>query len=148
MLEPYAMDVSMLAMIPAFLIACFGALRLARFNTTAGEQKWSFIGMPIPAVGIIVASFPLINWYTPEYGQYLQNKWTLYLLIGILSWLMVSRIRFFKFVPAKWQLPYLWPQVIVIAGGALAIPVFKYAAIPVAFLLYVLLSLVYKTKEA
>lgn len=149
MAEPEALDVNMIAMTPAFLVACFGAHRLARFNTTADTQKSSFLGMPIPAAGIFIATFPLINWYNPMgLGGILQNKWVIYLIIGLLSWLMVSKIRFIKFVPAKWQPSYYWPQAVIIIGSAATIPVLKIAALPFAFILYILLSFIYKPKEA
>src|SRR6185312_2991500 len=64
MQEKNAFDVNMLGMAPAFLIACFAALRLAKYNITADAQKSYFIGMPVPAVGIVVASFPLVMWYS------------------------------------------------------------------------------------
>lgn len=146
--EPNAMDVEMLAMTPAFLVACFGALRLARFNVTSSQQKTSFTGMPIPAVGILVASFPLINWYNPMgIGGYLQNKWIIYLVIAILCWLMVSKYRFIKFMPSKWKIAYFWPQLVIVLVTLAAIPFIKIAAIPLAFLLYVILSFIYKPKE-
>lgn len=149
MTEPGALDVSMLAMSPAFLLACFGALRLAKFNITSMEQKAFFIGMPIPAVGVFMAFLPLINWYNPMgLGQLLQNKWIIYLLIALFSWLMVSKIRFIKFMPAKWQPAYYWPQALIIAGGLAAIPFLHVAALPFAFILYLLLSFIYKPKEA
>src|SRR5271156_1882253 len=47
-----AFDVSMIGMAPAFLVACFAALRLAKYNITADKQQNYFIGMPVPAVGI------------------------------------------------------------------------------------------------
>ncbi len=148
MTSPNAMDVSMLAMSPAFLVACFGALRLARFNVTASEQKTHFVGMPIPAVGILVASFPLVNWYTPAYGLWLQKTWVIYLVIVLLCWLMVSKSRFIKFMPSKWQLAYFWPQLLIIIVGAIAAIFINVAAIPVAFILYIILSLVYTPKES
>src|SRR4051812_41212404 len=60
--EHNAFDVNIIQMVPAFLVACFAALRLAKFNITASSQKSYFIGMPVPATGIIVASLPLILW--------------------------------------------------------------------------------------
>lgn len=148
MSQPNAMDVPVLAMTPAFLIACFGALRLARFNTTATQQKSSFIGMPIPAVGLFIATLPLLNWYNPlGLGTMLQGKWTLYAIIGILCWLMVSGIRFFKIIPASLKLAYAWPQLLLIAVTAVAIPLLHVAAIPLAFIIYILLSLVYKQPQ-
>jgi CDP-diacylglycerol---serine O-phosphatidyltransferase len=147
--KPGALDVSMLAMAPAFLVACFGALRLARFNISSSEQKAWFIGMPIPAAGLLVASFPLINWYNPMgLGVVFQQAWVLYAVIALVCWLMVSKVRFFKFIPAKWSLAAMWPQLIVIAVALAAIPFINVAAIPLAFIIYIILSLVYQPKEA
>jgi CDP-diacylglycerol--serine O-phosphatidyltransferase len=145
MSEKNAMDISMLAMSPAFLIACFGALRLARFNVSGGGHKGFFTGMPIPAVGIFVASFPLLAWYNPwGVGNMLHNKWVLYGVIGLLCWFMVSRISFIKLMPVKWNMASAWPQLVLIVLSAVAIPFLHVAAIPFAFLLYIVLSLVYR----
>lgn len=148
MAEPKAMDINMLAMTPAFLVAAFAALRLARFNITSDQQKWSFTGMPVPAIGILVASFPLINFYNPyNLGNALEGKWTIYCLIAVLCWLMVSKIQFFKLMPAKWQVKYMWPQILLLLVAIAALPLLNAAAIPVLFALYILLSLVYKAPQ-
>lgn len=148
MSNPNAMDVSMLAMSPAFLVACFSALRLARYNVTSTEQTNSFIGMPTPAAGLFIASLPLINWYNPMgIGVYLQNAWVLYLIIGILCWFMVSRIRFIKLVPGKLQMSAMWPQLVLLIAGVAGAVFFRLAVIPLVFILYILLSFVYKPKE-
>lgn len=145
MRQPNAIDTPMLAMAPAFLVACFAALRLARFNITAADQKWSFRGLPVPAVGLFVASFPLVNWFNPMgLGNFLQGKWSIYLVIAVLCWLMVSNIRFFKFVPEKWKIAYLWPQLIIVIATLASIPFLGVAAVPLAFILYILLSFIYK----
>ncbi len=145
MQEKNAFDASMLNMAPAFLIACFAALRLAKFNITASTQKAYFRGMPTPAVGLLIGSFPLFIWNNSSpLVQVLHNKWALYALIGLLCFFMVSEIKFFKFMPSKFKLAYFWPQLVIIVGTAAAIPFLKAAALLVAFVLYVLLSLVYK----
>ncbi len=145
MSEKNAMDVSMLAMSPAFLIACFAALRLARFNITTDVPKGYFRGMPTPAVGIFVASLPLIAWFNPwGLGAILHNKWTLYGIIALFSWLMVSNVSFFKLMPSKWSFAAAWPQLILVLGSLAAIPFLHVAAVPFAFALYIILSLVKK----
>lgn len=145
MAEKNAFDVNMLGMVPAFLVACFGALRLARFNITADQQKSYFIGMPIPAVGLFVGSFPLIMWYNPyNIATYFQNKWIIYFIIALLCGLMVSKVKFIKLLPGKWSLAYLWPQLVLIVCSGIAIAFLQVAAIPFAFALYILLSLIYK----
>ena len=150
MSDPNAFDVNMLSMAPAFLIACFAALRLEKFNITTSEQKSYFIGMPTPATGIFMASFPLIMWYNPrpEVAALMHGKWTLYLVIALLCWLMVSKVRFFKMIPARKGIKYMWPQLLLVIATLASVPVLKVACIPFAFLLYVLLSLVYKHPDA
>ncbi|MFI5195991.1 MAG: CDP-alcohol phosphatidyltransferase family protein [Chitinophagales bacterium] len=149
MSEKNAMDVSIIGMAPAFLIACFAALRLAKFNITSETQKTYFIGMPTPAVGLFVASLPLISWYNPfNIASYFQNKWVLYTIIAILCWLMVSHVKFIKLVPAKWSLAYMWPQLALVLLTIVAIVFLQVLAIPVAFILYMLLSFIYKQPEA
>ena len=148
-MKPEAMDVSMLAMSPAFLIACFGALRLARFNISASEQTQFFKGMPIPAVGLFVACFPLIMWQNPMgIASYFYNPWILYAIIAILSWLMISKIRFFKFLPSSFKLANLWPSLLIVIIAVASFPMLKSAAIALAFLLYIVISFIYKPKEA
>jgi CDP-diacylglycerol---serine O-phosphatidyltransferase len=144
-----AFDVSMIGMAPAFLVACFAALRLAKFNVTSSDQKTHFIGMPTPAVGLFVASFPLLLWYNPYHiGEYFQNKWLLYAIIAVLCWFMVSNIRFIKFLPAKWSIAWFWPQLVLIVLTAASVPFLHIAAMPFAFILYVLLSFIYKVPES
>lgn len=148
MAEPYALDVNMFAMVPAFILAAAGAVRLAKFNQTSDEQKSHFIGMPIPAVGLFIASLPLINWYNPYgIGVYLQNKWVIYLVIAVFSWLMLSKLRFFKLMPGKFNIAAMWPQLILLIVGVAGWFVLHVAIIPIVFLLYILLSFVHQPRE-
>jgi len=180
MAEKNALDVSIIGMAPAFLIACFAALRLAKFNITSDKQKAYFIGMPTPAAGLFIASFPLVMWFNPynlallfmsdQYKGYapawvvglcdvaataqrffkgcLQNKWFLYFIIAFVCWLMVSGVKFIKLIPAanggKKGLSRFWPQLVLILATIVAIPFIQMAAIPFAFILYVLLSVIYQ----
>jgi CDP-diacylglycerol--serine O-phosphatidyltransferase len=144
----FKMHVNMLAMCPAFIMACAGAVRLARFNVNTNPRKGYFSGLPIPAAGIVIASLPLINWYTPAIGAYFQNVWVIYLIIAVISWLMVSRIPFFKWMPASKNISAMWPHLVmavVIIAGAF---VLQAAIIPVALVAYVILSLINKPTEA
>lgn len=140
---PDAMDVSMWAMAPAFLVACFGAIRLARFNVKSSSSS-SFTGMPIPGIGILIASFPLINLYMPSIGIYFKNIWVMYALIALVCWLMVSKITFFKLMPGAWNMAQLWPRLVLVAAAIALFPFISFAAIPAVFLLYIVLSFIYK----
>jgi CDP-diacylglycerol--serine O-phosphatidyltransferase len=132
-------------------MACFGALRLARFNQTSTAQKDYFSGMPIPAAGLIVASLPLIKWYPAALNinidALLTNRWFLYLLTAALCLLMVSKIKFLKWKAAGKGIAAWWPQLILLVALAAGWPFLKFITIPLVFILYILLSLVYRYPE-
>jgi CDP-diacylglycerol--serine O-phosphatidyltransferase len=71
----------------------------------------------------------------------------LYIIIALLCWLMVSGVKFIKMIPSKWALKYSWPQLTLVALSAIAIPFLQIAVVPFAFVLYVLLSFIYKQPE-
>src|SRR4029079_923938 len=89
--EEGGMEVSIFWLAIAFLVPAAAAYRLAKFNLDT-EQEYSFKGVPTPAVGLLVASLPLIYWNVNEAWilKLLLNKWFLYGLILLLSYLMVS----------------------------------------------------------
>src|SRR6266498_862419 len=53
------LDVAIISLFPVFLIPCAAAWRLAKFNLDMNQQ-FSFKGAPAPAVGLVIASLPLI----------------------------------------------------------------------------------------
>ena len=140
-------DTSILWLAPAFILPCAAAWRLARFNLD-NSQSFSFKGMPVPAVGIFVASLPLIYWNVNEawIQELLLNKWVLYALVAVLSWLMVSNLPLmalkFKDYSIKNNLSKLLLLIIAVAAFVLV----KWLAIPITVLAYVLLSLLFKNK--
>lgn len=146
MSEPGALDAPLLATTPAFLIACFGAFRLARFNQTSTQQKQYFSGMPIPATGLIVASLPLIQWYSgkQDFSHILTNKWFLYALIAILSFLMVSKVKFLKWKAPGSGIGAWWPQILMLVAVVVGAPFLNFAVVPLVFVIYLICSLVYR----
>src|ERR1700730_15833564 len=62
MKEENGLDVSLGWLLPALLIPCAAAYRLAKFNLD-DSQQYSFKGLLTPAAGLLNASFPLIYWY-------------------------------------------------------------------------------------
>ncbi|MCC7029686.1 MAG: CDP-diacylglycerol--serine O-phosphatidyltransferase [Chitinophagaceae bacterium] len=147
MMKPHAIDVSMIGLAPAFLFACFGALRLARFNNSGGSTAY-FTGVPIPAAGLVVASFPLINLYNPlGVGLGMQNEWILYAIIAVLCWLMVSQIRLFTLKFSGFSFKKYWAQVLWVLLTLASVPFLKTLSIPFSFLLYITLSFAYKPSE-
>jgi len=140
-------EVSYLWLAPAFIIAAAGAYRLARFNIDT-SQHYGFKGVPIPAAGLLIASFPLIYWNTSNeiIVGLLFNKWFLYGVILLVSWLMVSKLPLmamkFKNLSVKDNLP----KIILIVFAIVAILLLKWLAVPVIFIGYIILSLLFKNK--
>ncbi|HWI92211.1 MAG TPA: CDP-diacylglycerol--serine O-phosphatidyltransferase [Flavisolibacter sp.] len=143
------LDVSFVALLPAFIFTAAGAWRLAKFNIST-DQSNSFKGVPIPAAGLLIASFPLIIWYGyfGIQGLFI-NKWFLYGMIVLTSYLMVSNLplmalkfKDFSFGNNKARFILLALSLIIVI--VLAVTKMIWLAWPIIFLLYVLLSLFYK----
>jgi CDP-diacylglycerol--serine O-phosphatidyltransferase len=132
-------------LIPAFILPCAGAWRLARFNTTLrSSQNTHFEGVPIPAAGLVVASLPLIYWTTsvPAITRFFINPFSWYFLTFLLSGLMVSR---WKMLALKFSgglsFGRLLPFLLILILAAVAGYFWQWVAVPIVFLFYVLLSL-------
>lgn len=148
--EENGLETSMAWLLPAFIVACAGAYRLARFNLDT-TQSYGFKGVPIPAAGLLIASFPLILHFGNsliDVSDWLTNKWVLYAIILIVSWLMVSTLPLmalkFKDFSVKNNLPKIILLVIAIAAAI----ILKWLAVPVVFIAYIILSLLYKQKQS
>ena len=147
--EENGLDVSFMALLPAFLFTAASAWRLAKFNIST-NQSHSFKGVPTPAAGLLIASFPLIVWY--EYfgmQQLFINKWFLYGVIVLIACLMVSNLplmalKFKSFSFQKNAGKFLLLALSVIVIIFLAINKKIWLAFPVIFVLYIILSLIYK----
>lgn len=147
--EEGGVDVSMLWLMPAFLLPCAAAWRLARFNLDT-EQNYTFKGMPVPAAGIFVASLPLIYWNvnTDTVRNLLINNWVLYGIVILLSWLMVSTLPLLALKFKDFTLKNNWPKYLLVAVAILSFIILKWLAIPLTVMVYVLLSLLIKNKTA
>jgi CDP-diacylglycerol---serine O-phosphatidyltransferase len=143
------LDVSIVALLPAFIFTAAAAWRLAKFNIST-EQSGSFQGVPTPSAGLLIASFPLIIWY--EYfgmQQLLINQWFLYGVILLVSYLMVSNLplmalkfKDFTYRNNAGRFVLLGLSAVVII--ALALMKMIWLAWPIVFILYVVVSLFYR----
>jgi CDP-diacylglycerol---serine O-phosphatidyltransferase len=131
---------------PAFIIAAAAAYRLGKFNLDTTQTK-TFKGVPTPAVGLLVASFPLIV-YKNQLGleSLLLNKWVLYLVIAVLAWLMVSKQRMMSLKINPKQLNKHIPIVALILLGLIGAFTIGWVTVPVVFIAYVVLSLLTQQK--
>lgn len=144
--EEDGLNISMLWLMPAFIIAMAAAYRLGKFNLDT-RQTSGFLGLPTPAVGLLIASFPLIYWNDPTTSAYLFNKWVLYIIIFVLSWLMISELPMMAFKFKKDDRSAILPLLILILAGITAAVFAGWIAIPVVFVLYIILSLIFKRKS-
>src|SRR5258705_4210511 len=143
------LDISLLWLLPSLFLPCAAAWRLARFNLD-NSQSFSFKGLPVPAVGMFVASLPLIYWNVNQEWviDLLLNKWFLYGLTVLLSYLMVSNIPLMSLKFKDFTLKNNLPKILLVLISLAAIFIFKWMAVPVMILAYVLLSLIFKNRSA
>lgn len=123
-----------------FVVTIFSALRLAKFNNDT-RQTTSFIGLPTPACTLVVASLPLIL-ANDQFGvkNIILNPWLLLGLAVLLSGLLVAELPLFalKFKNLKWVGNRR--RFIFVALALVLVLTLRAAGIPLAVLLYVLLS--------
>src|SRR5215203_483392 len=142
------LDVSFMALLPAFVFTAAAAWRLAKFNIST-DQNNSFIGLPTPSAGLLIASFPLIIWY--EYfgmQQPLINKWFLYAIIALVSYLMVCRLplmalKFKDFTFRNNTGRFILISLSIIVIVSLAMMKTIWLAWPIILVLYIILSILY-----
>jgi CDP-diacylglycerol---serine O-phosphatidyltransferase len=135
------MNTPMLLLLPAFLFTAAVAWRLAKFNIST-DQSDSFRGVPSPAAALVVASFPLIVWYRYfDLQYYFINTWFIYTVIIILSFLMTGNQRFLSFKFKDYSFQNNMPKYLLLIVALATIVFLKWLAVPVIFLLYIIVSL-------
>lgn len=133
----------------AFILALFSCLRLAKFNIDT-RQSDSFIGVPTPANAFVVAAFPLILEFNPEYKFLILSPTFLISYTLIMSYLLISEIPLFalKFKSFSWksnQIKYIFLILSVILLITL-----QFLAIPLIIFLYIIMSVIsnFQTKKS
>ena len=119
----------------AFILAAFAAVRLAKFNIDT-RQTTSFIGLPVPAVGLFIASLPFANMCL------FRNPYFLLVMVAVFSWLMISEVPFFSFKIKNLRFKENILRYFVMIFGIVAVIIMKLKALPFIFLFYMLLSVI------
>ena len=147
--EESGVDVSIIWLLPALFIAAAAAYRLARFNLD-NSQQYGFKGVPVPAVGLLIASLPMIYWNTESSTvvNLLLNKWVLYTLILIVCWLMVSKLPLMALKFKNLSIKNNLPKIILFIFSIIAVLILHWLAVPVIFIAYIILSLIFKNKNS
>lgn len=149
-------DVHRLAFFLSFLYLICGAFRLARFNVQASRprvlaegsakvDKKSFVGMPIPVAGGLIAALvhfspvPLIYFGSERARIY---SALVMVLVGFLSLMMVSTWRFSSFKTVGTSSRSMRPIILALSVLLLIILYSQYVllALMVGYILYGLLS--------
>ena len=148
--EENGLDISIAFLLPALIIACAAAWRLAKFNLDE-TQQYSFKGLPTPAAGLFVASLPLILKSPPDLiniTDYLINKWVLYIIIVLISFLMVSNLPLMSFKFKDFSIKNNLPKYLLLVIGIVAAIFLQWIAVPILLVAYVIVSLLFKNKFA
>lgn len=123
----------------ALILAAASALRLAKFNIDT-RQSDSFIGLPTPANGMVVASFPLLisqsHWASP----YIQNTLFLIFYVLLFSFLLNSEIYLIALKFKEFSIEKNKPKYILGAVSLILVLLLQFAAIPAIIIFYVLFS--------
>lgn len=129
---------------PAFIVTLFAALRLAKFNIDV-RQSENFIGLATPGATVFVVGLLLV-FLNNSFGlaQVIFTTYFLYSTIAILSVLMIAEIPMigFKFKSYKWkgnEMRYLF-----IILSIILLVTFKFTAVSLIIILYVILSITLK----
>jgi CDP-diacylglycerol--serine O-phosphatidyltransferase len=102
----------------AFLFVAAGAARLARFNVLASRESKPgkfIIGLPIPVAAGVLVLLVVVNFHVG--GTHAAGRLSLIVLVVVLSFLMISRIRFRSFKDVRPSRRTLTVVAAVIAAG-------------------------------
>ena len=128
----------------AFILAAFAAVRLAKFNIDT-RQSSSFIGLPVPTVGLFVASLPFMLFsigHDSLLYHFVVNPYFLLAMVVIFSWLMVSEVPFFSFKIKNLKFKENILRYFVVIFAITAVVILQWMALPFIFLFYILLSVI------
>lgn len=125
--------------------ACY---RLAKFNIDT-RQSDSFIGLPTPAMSLVVISLPLILEYSNiEFAKtIISNNYFLICLTWVLSYLMNAELPLFSLKFKDYSFKNNAVKYIFLIISLTTIITLKFISIPIIIILYILLSLLKITRE-
>ncbi len=134
------------AALPAFVLAMFSALRLAKFNLDTRQGNY-FIGLSTPACTVFVLGLALATDNNRfDIREVILQPWLLYGLIAGLSWLLVSEIPMFGMKVKRFDWQSNWLNLAFAASLGVLIFFLKELALSAIIVLYLLVSLLLKKK--
>lgn len=121
------------------LLGIFSAIRLAKFNTDT-RQSDTFLGLPVPSAGLIVASLPFIE--TNGVLSFMINPWFVAALISIMCLLMISEIPLLALKFKNFGIKENIFRYAVLLIGAVSLITLGFKGISISILGYVFVSLI------
>lgn len=123
-----------------FILAVFGALRLAKFNLDT-RQTENFLGLTTTATGLFTASLILfavnhLSWFSWV------HPWMIITMIMVFCVLLVSEVPMFSLKIKHWTWTGNELRFILVAVAAVSIAFFGFGGIALTILLYIVFSLV------
>ena len=149
-------DLHRLAWFLSFMYLMCGAFRLARFNVQSSRprilaegtpkvDKKNFVGLPIPVAGGMIAALvhfsPVpLTYFGPERARIYSGL--LMILVGLLSLMMVSTLRFSSFKTVGTRVRSMRTIILALAVGMLIFLYSQYVllAIVISYILHGLIS--------
>lgn len=132
---------------PAFIVAIFSAIRLAKFNNDT-RQSDSFIGVPTPANAMLIASLPIIVYTEGAFWKdIIINTNNLLILAVVMSYLLVMELPLIalKFKNFGWKGNEA--RFVLIITSLVLLVTLKVLAIPVILIIYILLSVLENVRK-
>ncbi len=119
------------------------AYRLANFNIDE-RQTTSFIGLPTPAMALFILSLPIILIYGDSefIKNLILNKYVLLAITILFSFLMNAEIPLFSLKFKNFSLKNNVIEIFFLLASIILLIVFKFVAIPIIILLYVVFSVI------
>ena len=131
-----------------FIITLASAYRLAKFNIDENQVS-SFIGLPTPANTLLILSLPLILLYHNNdiLNSIILNEWFLIGVTLLSAFLLNANIELFALKFKNWQFKGNELRYLFLIGSLVLLLTLKFLAIPVIIALYILMSLLSKSRE-
>jgi CDP-diacylglycerol---serine O-phosphatidyltransferase len=145
-LDLQILNIPLLPLIGLF-IALASAYRLAKFNLDEDQQSY-FKGLPVPANTLVILSLPLILEYQNNdlINAIIINKWFLIGLTLLSCYLLNSNIKLFALKFKNWGFQDNAVRYIFLILSVVLLIVLHFAAIPLIIGLYIILSLLTRSK--
>ncbi|MFD1064161.1 CDP-alcohol phosphatidyltransferase family protein [Winogradskyella litorisediminis] len=125
-----------------FLITLASGYRLAKFNLDDDQQTY-FKGLPTPANTLLILSLPLIVefQFSAIVASIFENVWVLLAITVLSCYLLNAKFKLFALKFKTWAFKPNATRYLFLVATIILLIVFKFIAVPIVILSYILISL-------